>query len=86
MSDIHYSRQFSARTVVNAQASHVITEGCIFHTVFCQRLGITQMPDAYRMDLPSGLTLILSYCPILPLESGVLKLQEYVQNSPTHEL
>jgi calcineurin-like phosphoesterase family protein len=44
------------------------------------------MPDPYRMDLPSGLTLIFSHCPILPLESGVLDLHGHVHNSPTPEL
>ena len=38
------------------------------------------------MDHPSGLTLIFSHRPILPLESGVLNLHGHVHNSPTPEL
>lgn len=44
------------------------------------------MPDPYRMDHPSGLTLIFSHRPVLPLESGVLNLHGHVHNSPTPEL
>ncbi|MBE0411629.1 MAG: hypothetical protein IBX69_18030 [Anaerolineales bacterium] len=38
------------------------------------------------MDHPSGLTLIFSHRPILPLEAGVLNLHGLVHNSPTPEL
>jgi calcineurin-like phosphoesterase family protein len=41
---------------------------------FYQRLGITLVPDPYRMDHPSGLKLIFSHRPILALEPGVLNL------------
>ncbi|MFZ2098824.1 MAG: hypothetical protein WAV05_19490 [Anaerolineales bacterium] len=38
------------------------------------------------MDLPSGLTLIFSHRPILPLEAGALNLHGHDHNSPTPEL
>ena len=53
---------------------------------FYQRQGITLVPDPSRMDLPSGLTLIFSHRPILPLDPGVLNLHGHVHNSPTPEL
>ena len=53
---------------------------------FYQRQEITLVPDPYRMDHPSGLKLIFSHRPIVPLEPGVLNLHGHVHNSPTPEL
>jgi calcineurin-like phosphoesterase family protein len=53
---------------------------------FYRRLGITLLPDPYRMDHPSGLTLIFSHRPILPLERGVLNLHGHIHNSLAPEL
>jgi calcineurin-like phosphoesterase family protein len=53
---------------------------------FYQQLGITLVPDPYRMDHPSGLTLIFSHRPILPLEPGVLNLHGHIHNSVAPEL
>ena len=53
---------------------------------FYQRLGITLVPDPYQMEHPSGLTLIFSHRPILPLEPGVLNLHGHIHNSLAPEL
>lgn len=53
---------------------------------FYQRLGITLVPDPYRMDHPSGLTLIFSHRPIVPLEPGVLNLHGHIHDSVAPEL
>lgn len=53
---------------------------------FYQRLGITLVPDPYRIDHLSGWTLIFSHRPIVPLEPGVLNLHAHIHNSVASEL
>ena len=53
---------------------------------YYQRLEITLVPDPYRMDHPSGWTLIFSHRPIVPLETGVLNLHGHIHNSVAPEL
>jgi calcineurin-like phosphoesterase family protein len=48
---------------------------------FYQRLGISLVPDPYRMDHPSGWTLIFSHRPVVPLEPGVLNLHGHFHKS-----
>ena len=55
-------------------------------TGFYQKLGITLVPDPYRMDHPSGWTLIFSHRPIFPLELGLLNLHGHIHNNPAPEL
>jgi calcineurin-like phosphoesterase family protein len=53
---------------------------------FYQRLGFTLVSDPYRMDHPSGLNLIFSHRPIVPLELGLLNLHGHIHNNPAPEL
>jgi len=53
---------------------------------FYQQLGITLVPDPYRMNHPSGLQLVFSHRPIVPLEPGLLNLHGHIHNSPASEL
>jgi calcineurin-like phosphoesterase family protein len=55
-------------------------------SAFYQQLGITLVPDPYRLSHPSGLRLIFSHRPLLPVEPGVLNLHGHIHNNPTHEL
>jgi len=53
---------------------------------FYQRLGITLVPDPYRMDHTSGWMLIFSHRPVVLLEPGVLNLHGHIHNSVAPEL
>ena len=53
---------------------------------FYRRLGITLVPDPYRMNHPSGLKLIFSHRPILPVDPAMLNLHGHIHNSPAPEL
>ncbi len=53
---------------------------------FYQHLGITLVSDPYRMDHPSGLNLIFSHRPIVPLELGLLNLHGHIHNNLAPEL
>lgn len=53
---------------------------------FYNQLGITLVPDPYCLNHPSGLELIFSHRPILPLEPGVLNLHGHIHNNLALEL
>jgi calcineurin-like phosphoesterase family protein len=53
---------------------------------FYQQLGITLVPDPYRINHPSGLRLVFSHRPIFPLEPGALNLHGHIHNNPAPEL
>lgn len=53
---------------------------------FYQQLGITLVPDPYLMNYPSGLQLVFSHRPIVPLEPGLLNLHGHIHNSLAPEL
>ena len=53
---------------------------------FYQSLGIILVKDPYHMKHTSGLRLVFSHRPILPLEPGVLKLHGHIHNNPAPEL
>jgi calcineurin-like phosphoesterase family protein len=55
-------------------------------TYYYQRLGITLVPDPFLLNHPSGLWLVFSHRPILPLEPGVLDLHGHIHNNPAPEL
>jgi calcineurin-like phosphoesterase family protein len=54
--------------------------------VHYHQMEITLVPDPYRMNHPSGLQLIFSHRPILPLEPDVLNLHGHIHNNPAPEL
>jgi calcineurin-like phosphoesterase family protein len=53
---------------------------------FSQQLGIILVPDPFRMDHPSGLHLVFSHRPIIPLEPDVLNLHGHIHNNSATEL
>ncbi len=53
---------------------------------FYHHLGISLVPDPYLLVHPSGLQLVFSHRPILPLEPGVLNLHGHIHNNPAPEL
>jgi len=53
---------------------------------FYQSLGITLVKDPYYMEHASGLHLVFSHRPIVPLPPGMLNLHGHVHNNPTPEL
>jgi calcineurin-like phosphoesterase family protein len=53
---------------------------------FYLQLGITLIPDPHHLNHPSGLRLIFSHRPILPLEPNVLNLHGHIHNNPAPEL
>jgi calcineurin-like phosphoesterase family protein len=54
-------------------------------SAFYQQLGITLVPDPYWINHPSGLRLIFSHRPIVPLELGVLNLHGHIHNNSVPE-
>ena len=48
---------------------------------FYQRQGITLVPDPYHLTLPSGIKLVFSHRPILPLDPGVTNLHGHIHNN-----
>jgi calcineurin-like phosphoesterase family protein len=55
-------------------------------TVFYQALGITLVKDPYRMETGTGLKLVCSHRPIVPLPPGLLNLHGHIHNNPAPEL
>ena len=55
-------------------------------SAFYHHLGISLVPDPYLLVHPSGLRLVFSHRPILPLEAGVLNLHGHIHNNPAPEL
>lgn len=53
---------------------------------FYQALGITLVEDPYRMETDTGLLLVFSHRPIVPLPPEVLNLHGHIHNSPAPEL
>lgn len=53
---------------------------------FYRQLGITLVPDLYCVNHPSGLRLVFSHRPIVPLEPGILNLHGHIHNNPAPEL
>lgn len=53
---------------------------------FYQRLGITLVPDPHLMNQPSGINLVFSHRPIVPLEPGVFNLHGHIHNGVAPEL
>lgn len=51
-----------------------------------QQLGITLVPDPYLMNHPSGLQLVFSHRPVIPLEPGVFNLHGHIHNNVAPEL
>ncbi|MFZ6028917.1 MAG: metallophosphoesterase [Chloroflexota bacterium] len=49
-------------------------------------LGIILIADPFRFSHPSGLALVFSHRPIVPLEPDVLNLHGHTHNNPTTEL
>jgi calcineurin-like phosphoesterase family protein len=49
---------------------------------FYEKLGITLVPDPFRMDYLKKLCLVFSHRPIVPLEPGVLNLHGHIHNKP----
>jgi len=54
--------------------------------VFCQSKGITLVKDPYLMYHISGLRLVFSHRPIVPLAPGMLNLHGHIHNNLTPEL
>ncbi len=50
---------------------------------FYNRFGITMVKDPYQMETDTGLKLIFSHRPIVPLPPGLLNLHGHVHNNPT---
>ena len=53
---------------------------------FYQSLGITLVKDPYLMEHGSGLRLVFSHRPIVPLSPGMLNLHGHIHNNPAPEL
>ena len=53
---------------------------------FYQNLGIMLVKDPYRMEHVSGLRLVFSHRPIVPLSPGLLNLHGHIHNNPAPEL
>jgi calcineurin-like phosphoesterase family protein len=53
---------------------------------FYEGLGIKLVKDPYRLEHSSGLRLIFSHRPIVPLLPGVFNLHGHIHNNPTLEL
>lgn len=53
---------------------------------FYQGLGITLVKDPYRMETDTGLKLVFSHRPIVPLPPGLLNLHGHIHNNPAPEL
>ena len=53
---------------------------------FYQALGITLVKDPYRMETASGMQLVFSHRPIVPLPPGMLNLHGHIHNNPAPEL
>jgi calcineurin-like phosphoesterase family protein len=53
---------------------------------FYHQLGITLVPDPYLMNHPSGLQLVFSHRPDIPLEPGVFNLHGHIHNNVAPEL
>ena len=53
---------------------------------FYQRQGIILVPDPNLMNYPSGLNLVFSHRPIVPLDPDVLNLHGHIHNNVDHEL
>jgi calcineurin-like phosphoesterase family protein len=54
--------------------------------VFYDKLGITLVPDPFRMVYLKKFLLVSSHRPIVPLEPGVLNLHGHIHNNPAPEL
>jgi len=50
---------------------------------FYQDLGITLVKDPYRMETDTGLKMVFSHRPIVPLPPGLLNLHGHIHNNPT---
>ena len=55
-------------------------------TGFYHSLGITLVKDPYLMEHASGLRLVFSHRPIIPLMPGMLNLHGHIHNNPAPEL
>ena len=53
---------------------------------FYHGLGITLIKDPYRMETDTGLKLVFSHRPIVPLPPGLLNLHGHIHNNPAPEL
>ncbi len=53
---------------------------------FYQALEITLVKDPYRMETASGMRLVFSHRPIVPLQPGMLNLHGHIHNNPAPEL
>jgi calcineurin-like phosphoesterase family protein len=53
---------------------------------FYNKLGITLVPDPFRMIYSKKLRLVFSHRPILPLDPGILNLHGHIHNNPAPEL
>lgn len=53
---------------------------------FYHDLGITLVNDPYRMETDTGVKLVFSHRPIVPLLPGLLNLHGHIHNSPAPEL
>ena len=53
---------------------------------FYQALGITLVKDPYRTETASGMRLVFSHRPIVPLPPGMLNLHGHIHNNPTPQL
>ena len=53
---------------------------------FYRALGITLVKDPYRMETASGMQLVFSHRPIVPLPPGMLNLHGHIHNNPTPQL
>ena len=53
---------------------------------FYKNLGITEVKDPYYLEHASGLWLVFSHRPIVPLQLGILNLHGHIHNKPTSEL
>jgi calcineurin-like phosphoesterase family protein len=54
--------------------------------MFFENLGITLVKDPYLVMHSSGLRLVFSHRPIVPLEPGVINLHGHIHNNPAPEL
>jgi len=53
---------------------------------FYESLGIKLVKDPYRLEHSSGLSLVFSHQPIVPLMPGILNLHGHIHNNPAPEL
>jgi len=53
---------------------------------FYQSMGITLVKDPYHVEHASGLRLVFSHRPIVPLPPGRLNLHGHIHNNPTADL